>query len=67
MSASPDPRHSGAQPWNTANSNSDETHPIESTDRDSGARAVRSDRDTVIAREKDRYGGIKWGSAFSGG
>ena len=32
-----------------------------------GARAaVGTDRRSVVAREKDRYGGIKWGSAFFG-
>jgi hypothetical protein len=48
------------------------------TDRESGAQAadrsagsnaadsVRTDRQSVVAREKDRYGGIKWGSAFFG-
>src|SRR4051812_9269082 len=28
--------------------------------------ASRSDRHSVVAREKERYGGIKWGSAFFG-
>jgi hypothetical protein len=28
--------------------------------------AVASDRHTVVGREKERYGGIKWGSAFFG-
>ena len=35
-------------------------------DRDSGAATARTDRQSVVAREKDRYGGIKWGSAFFG-
>jgi len=36
-------------------------------DSDDGASsAVLSDRHSVVAREKDRYGGIKWGSAFFG-
>jgi hypothetical protein len=34
--------------------------------RGSAADAVRTDRQSVVAREKDRYGGIKWGSAFFG-
>jgi hypothetical protein len=39
----------------------------DSTDSDSGARAaVLSDRHSVVSREKERYGGIKWGSAFFG-
>jgi hypothetical protein len=28
--------------------------------------AVHSDRHSVVAREKERYGGIKWGAAFFG-
>jgi hypothetical protein len=35
-------------------------------DGDSGANAAATDRHSVVAREKDRYGGIKWGSAFFG-
>ena len=31
-----------------------------------GASAAASERQSVVAREKDRYGGIKWGSAFFG-
>jgi hypothetical protein len=34
--------------------------------RRSGASVPSSDRREVLAREKDRYGGIKWGSAFFG-
>jgi hypothetical protein len=33
---------------------------------DGGSHAVASDRDAVVSREKKRYGGIKWGSAFFG-
>lgn len=33
---------------------------------DNGSLAVASDRHTVVGREKERYGGIKWGSAFFG-
>jgi hypothetical protein len=36
------------------------------TDVDGASAAVRSDRRSVVAREKDRYGGVKWGSAFFG-
>jgi hypothetical protein len=36
------------------------------TDTRTGADAARTDRHSVVAREKDRYGGIKWGSAFFG-
>ncbi|WP_067499623.1 hypothetical protein [Actinoplanes sp. TFC3] len=32
----------------------------------SGASVASSDRREVLAREKDRFGGIKWGSAFFG-
>jgi MFS family permease len=33
---------------------------------DDGSPAVASDRHAVVSREKERYGGIKWGSAFFG-
>ena len=37
------------------------------TDPSDGATAANlTDRHSVVAREKDRYGGIKWGSAFFG-
>jgi hypothetical protein len=40
---------------------------LDGSDPDGGAHAaVLSDRHSVVAREKDRYGGIKWGSAFFG-
>jgi hypothetical protein len=35
-------------------------------DGGSGANVAGTDRHSVVAREKDRYGGIKWGSAFFG-
>ncbi len=40
----------------------DASDPVRS---DGGARAV-SDRRSVVQREKEQYGGIKWGSAFFG-
>jgi hypothetical protein len=40
--------------------------PRDARDSDTGAVATQSDRSSVMAREKDRYGGIKWGSAFFG-
>jgi hypothetical protein len=36
------------------------------TDAGSGAVAATTDRHSVVAREKERYGGIKWGAAFFG-
>ena len=33
---------------------------------DTGEHAPHADQRTVISRQKDRYGGIKWGSAFFG-
>ena len=33
---------------------------------DGGSHAALSDRHSVVSREKERYGGIKWGSAFFG-
>jgi hypothetical protein len=45
----------------------DQRHVPDTTDSDSGARAaVLSDRHSVVSREKEQYGGIKWGSAFFG-
>jgi hypothetical protein len=42
-------------------------HDRDGTDTAGGSRAaVLNDRQSVVAREKDRYGGIKWGSAFFG-
>ena len=38
----------------------------DTTDADGAHAAVLSDRRSVVSREKDRYGGIKWGSAFFG-
>jgi hypothetical protein len=35
-------------------------------DAASGARAAGPDRQAVVGRQKERYGGIKWGSAFFG-
>jgi len=40
--------------------------PRTSDSADGASAAVLSDRHSVVAREKDRYGGIKWGSAFFG-
>ncbi len=59
---------------------SDSPRPLQraETDRDAGAHAAEhpetdgdrefspADRRAVVAREKERYGGIKWGSAFFG-
>jgi hypothetical protein len=33
---------------------------------DAGSHAAATDRHSVLSREKQRYGGIKWGSAFFG-
>lgn len=33
---------------------------------DTGAYAPRTDQQNMVARQKDRFGGIKWGSAFFG-
>lgn len=35
-------------------------------DPDAGSHAAAIDRRTVVSREKESYGGIKWGSAFFG-
>jgi hypothetical protein len=36
------------------------------SDADAGSRTAGTDRRAVVEREKSRYGGIKWGSAFFG-
>lgn len=36
------------------------------TSTDGARAAVVNDRSSVVAREKDQYGGIKWGAAFFG-
>ena len=66
MSSSPHSERSGAQAWDARSTTTSGDHASYTTDVDSGASAARSDRDTVVSREKDRYGGIKWGSAFFG-
>jgi hypothetical protein len=59
--------HRERHPGNAARTDERVPHPRdEHRDDGIGARAATSDRDTVVAREKDRYGGIKWGSAFFG-
>ena len=50
---------SGAHVW----------HPGDDAQRDESGddfRTTATDRHSVVAREKDHYGGIKWGSAFFG-
>jgi hypothetical protein len=39
---------------------------VEARQSNDGAYTVTSDRHAVVGREKERYGGIKWGSAFFG-
>ncbi|MGK5683490.1 hypothetical protein [Actinoplanes sp. URMC 104] len=54
---------SGARAWHPEDGSPDQ----EKTTKDGrGATSALSDRQSVVAREKDRYGGIKWGSAFFG-
>ncbi len=56
MSSAPAPDHSSRHTYRTDNA----------VDTDSGASTATTDRHSVVAREKSRYGGIKWGSAFFG-
>ena len=56
MSSAPTPDHSSRHTYRTDNA----------VDTDSGASTATTDRHSVVAREKSRYGGIKWGSAFFG-
>ena len=60
MSSSPSPKDSPAT--DTGARAADTPTPAQR----SGASVPTSDRRQVLAREKDRYGGIKWGSAFFG-
>jgi hypothetical protein len=63
MSTSPHPSSTGPREDDLG----DDRQEPRRTDRGNGASAaVLSDRHSVVAREKDRYGGIKWGSAFFG-
>jgi hypothetical protein len=55
-------REGGAQAADPADVRGTDAHGTDARDTD----AVRTDRHSVVAREKDRYGGIKWGSAFFG-
>ncbi|WP_148307956.1 hypothetical protein [Actinoplanes friuliensis] len=62
MSTSPHSANTGARESEIDNDKS--AHRPAAT---GGATAAHlSDRRSVVAREKDRYGGIKWGSAFFG-
>jgi hypothetical protein len=63
MSTSPSSSDTGRGERKSAN-DGHTPHHVDSGDGASAA--VRSDRQSVVAREKDRYGGIKWGSAFFG-
>jgi hypothetical protein len=70
MSSSTDSTNSGSHAFHPGNDDHANDTPPRGTDapgdRRHGATPARTDRDSVIAREKDRYGGIKWGSAFFG-
>ena len=63
MSTSPRSSDTGAHTPNFNTDGEDATH--KAADDDHGVTHL-SDRRSVVAREKDRYGGIKWGSAFFG-
>ena len=63
MSTSPSRKNPSAGA--TAADDVDARVPEQSTRR-SGAAVAPSDRRAVVARQKDRFGGIKWGSAFFG-
>jgi hypothetical protein len=59
MTSPPESSSTGAHVWRP----SDDSRTNESGD---DFRTTASDRQSVVARQKDRYGGIKWGSAFFG-
>ena len=63
MSSSPSSPLTGQPEHNSDNGR----HTSHRADSGGGATAaVLSDRHSVVAREKDRYGGVKWGAAFFG-
>ena len=63
MSSSPSSPDTGQPERNSDNGR----HTSHRADSGGGATAaVLSDRHSVVAREKDRYGGVKWGAAFFG-
>lgn len=70
MSSSTDSTNSGSHAFPPGNDDREHETPSHtgdsSGDRRHGSTPARTDRDSVIAREKNRYGGIKWGSAFFG-
>ncbi|HLL68653.1 MAG TPA: hypothetical protein VK453_23500 [Micromonosporaceae bacterium] len=52
---------------NKPDNRSDDNRAVrDTTDSDAGAHANPVDRRSVVAREKEQFGGIKWGSAFFG-
>lgn len=63
MSTSPHPNNSSPA---ATDADSAGARTPDSPARRSGAAVASSDRRAVVARQKDRYGGIKWGSAFFG-
>jgi hypothetical protein len=66
MSSLPNPDHS-ARPAHDAEERRDTgAETAGRFDDTAGANAVTTDRRSVVAREKDSYGGIKWGAAFFG-
>jgi hypothetical protein len=70
MSSPSHSTNSGSRPWQSDAGTDQRDHTPHRTDaagdQGRGASAARTDRESVLAREKKRYGGIKWGSAFFG-
>jgi hypothetical protein len=70
MRSSPDSTHSRSAFRHSDNGSfAADNETLQRTDvsgDEAGATAARSDRQSVVARQKDRFGGIKWGSAFFG-
>jgi hypothetical protein len=65
MSTSPHSSNTGAHRPDLDNDNDGRDERRTASDESAGATRL-TDRHSVVAREKDRYGGIKWGSAFFG-
>jgi hypothetical protein len=67
MSLSRDSDHFPRQTSSPDSGAHDGAYPVTGSDADRDASASSpSDRHSVLAREKERYGGIKWGAAFFG-
>lgn len=66
MSSSPRPNDSPRSYTDPGASRATGAHAADPSSVRGGTADLPGDRESVVAREKDRFGGIKWGSAFFG-